>query len=326
MAQILNSVSYSYDDVNLIARNPSVVSSRTEIPPDLGRIIVSPMSSIVGLSFTKEALKLGLRVCLHRFCPISVQYDIFQEARRELAHYESYRLICAIGLHDEGRAKALADAGCRFFIIDCANGYLVKDITRMVHFLGENGAQTIIVGNVHDSHIFRFYEQIAENDPPFTLFIRVGIGGGTVCKTGAVTGVTRGQITELLDCAQQAKNLRIIADGGVRDSGCAAKAFAAGAHFVMMGGYFARALEAETNINGSHVYFGGASQYQQEKYGGMRRHSEGTRIFIKKDDLVSLASLVQDLWGGLSSAISYSGYSTLPEFIGNGVFEVRHSK
>jgi len=93
----------------------------------------------------------------------------------------------------------------------------------------------------------------------------------------------------------------------------------------MMGGYFVKALEAETHIMGDGHYWGGASHKQQIlQTGQAHRHSEGKEIPVL-DELSPLETLVKELWGGISSAVSYGGYDTLTNFIGNGVFEIKQN-
>lgn len=79
MATILKTKSIYYNDVNLIAQ-PSIIHSRSEVPKELNRIIVSPMESLIGETFAKEANNLGLTICLHRFCPVETQISIFLPA------------------------------------------------------------------------------------------------------------------------------------------------------------------------------------------------------------------------------------------------------
>jgi hypothetical protein len=76
MAEILKSKSIYYNDVNLVAQ-PCKVKSRKDIPIELNRIIVSPMEAIVGKTFALKANELGLTLCLHRFCSIENQVDLF---------------------------------------------------------------------------------------------------------------------------------------------------------------------------------------------------------------------------------------------------------
>jgi GMP reductase len=118
-----------------------------------------------------------------------------------------------------------------------------------------------------------------------------------------------------------------VADGGIKNGNYAAKAFGCGADFIMLGGFFGRAKEAETHIIGDGTYWGGASHKQQERYGGIKKHSEGKIYHInhKIEPLEELMFGEHGLWEGIKSAVSYSGKKTLTEFIGGGVFEIKQN-
>ena len=319
MATILKTKSIYYNDCNLIAQ-PASVNSRTEIPKELSRIIVSPMEAVIGETFAIEANKLGLTTCLHRFCTIEKQLEIYHK----LSNKDN--VFVSVGLNDWERVKSLADAGATNFLIDIANGY-IPSLRPAVYKLKElTNVKKIMVGNVHTGLGFKNLTNLG-----LETYIRVGIAGGSPCASSDVTGYNRGQITELMEIDEIKDQLQytenenfIVADGGIKNGNYAAKAFGAGATHLLMGGYFSKALEAETNILGIGKYWGGASHFQQERFGGIKRHSEGKVIEIE-EELKPLSVLVDDLWGGLSSAISYSGKSSLTEFVGNGVFEIKEN-
>ena len=191
--------------------------------------------------------------------------------------------------------------------------------------IGKHKVNRLMVGNVMTADGIHLYEYFAKYIPE--IIIRVGIAGGSACATSDATGYNRGQITEIIECSGQADidSLFIAADGGIKNGNYAAKAFGAGADYVMMGGYFARAKEAYTWENGDGTYWGGASTKQQQLYGGVRRHSEGKVYEVDRNSVKPLNELVDDLWGGLSSAVSYSGYKSLTDFIGNGIFEIKEN-
>jgi GMP reductase len=215
-----------------------------------------------------------------------------------------------------------------------ANGYMAKEIEECVSKLSDRARiENLMLGNVHSEYGFNSLANIAV-DKSFKKFVRVGIAGGSPCATNDSTGYNRGPITEIMEIEGSNPwdpspiNKRkpfIIADGGIKNSGYAAKAFGAGADYVMMGGYFVKAFEAETHIRGDGHYWGGASHKQQIlSTGKVYRHSEGKEVPVL-DELAPLERLVDELWGGLSSAVSYSGYDTLTNFIGNGVFEIKQN-
>ena len=330
MAKILKSKSIYYNDVNLVAQ-PCKVKSRKDIPVELNRIIVSPMEAIVGKTFALKANELGLTVCLHRFCSVDEQVELYSS----LPNPDN--VFVSIGLNDWDRVDALAKAGATYWLIDMANGYMAKEIDECVSKLSVRARiQKLMMGNIHSEYGFQMLANI-HLDKGFTRFVRVGIAGGSPCATNDSTGYNRGPITEIMEIEQSnpwdstsdAIFMRdkpfIVADGGIKNAGYAAKAFAAGADYVMMGGYFSKAFEAETHVIGDGYYWGGASHKQQILSTGKAfRHSEGKEIPIL-DELSPLKTLVDELWGGIASAVSYGGHVSLSKFIGNGVFELKQN-
>jgi len=328
---LLNSRSIYYDDVNLIAQ-PTEVKSRKEIPQELERIIVSPMQSIVGLVFTCRALTLGLSVCLHRFDStiqdrLKLINDVFMNMKDPNSTVK--RVWVSVGLKDLENIEAIVHQGVQNIIIDVANGYMSEILEFASQIYHKSGKQIkkIMLGNIHSSSILPDYQTLSDYFG-IPIYFRCGIASGSVCNTKGMTGYNRGQITEIEECAnwieENNSNLVLIADGGIKDPACAAKAFGAGADYVMMGGYFAHAKEAQHVVDELYKFWGGASEFQQIlSNGSVKRHSEGKEKDINPDNLISLEKLIDNLWGGVSSAISYSGYPTLTKFIGNGVFEIK---
>ena len=327
MAQILKTKSIYYNDVNLVAQ-PCKVKSRKDIPVELNRIIVSPMEAIVGKTFALKANELGLTVCLHRFCSIQEQVELYNSLPN------SRNVFVSIGLNDWDRVDALAEAGATSWLIDMANGYMHQEINDCVIKLSERARiHDLMMGNVHSERGFQMLSAI-RTDKTFMRYVRVGIAGGSPCATNDSTGYNRGPITEIMEIEgtnpwdpylDNRHKPFIIADGGIKNSGYAAKAFGVGADYVMMGGYFAKAFEAETHQIGDGTYWGGASHKQQIlSTGKAYRHSEGKEVPIL-DELSPLETLVNELWGGISSAVSYGGFDTLTNFIGNGVFEIKQN-
>jgi IMP dehydrogenase/GMP reductase len=174
-------------------------------------------------------------------------------------------------------------------------------------------------GNIHSATGYVRYNK--------NVLVRVGIGGGSVCKTRYATGFTRGQITEIKECSDYKRNISeapfIVADGGIKYSGDIIKAFGAGADYVMIGGLLKNAQEAQNVIDGDFSYWGGASKKQQKiTYGHAKRHSEGAEVVVKQNEIIPLKDIFEEIWGGVESGISYSGYETIKEFIGKGHFEI----
>jgi GMP reductase len=328
---ILKSSSIYYDDVNLIAQ-PTDISSRSEIPGEKWRIMVSPMQSIVGPIFAKKALELGLSVCLHRFNStiqdrLKLINDVFMNMTDPNTQIK--RVWVSVGLKDLEYIEAIIHQGVENIIVDVANGYMsdvIEFSSQMFHKSGKQ-IKKIMLGNIHSDSILSDYQTLSQY-LGIPVYFRCGIAGGSVCNTRGMTGYNRGQITEIKECSywvdSNHSNLMLVADGGIANPACATKAFGAGAEYVMMGGYFAHAKESQHVIDEIYKFWGGASEFQQIMSKGIaERHSEGKERDINKDDLLSLNKLVSDLWGGISSGVSYSGYKTLTDFIGNGIFELK---
>ena len=188
----------------------------------------------------------------------------------------------------------------KFVCIDVANGYTEMFVEACRNFRSKYPNITIIAGNVVTPEMT---EELLLNGVDI---VKVGIGPGSVCTTRLKTGVGYPQLSAIIECADAAHGLggHIIADGGCTSPGDIAKAFGAGADYVMMGGYFAKAFEAETHQIGDGTYWGGASHKQQIlSTGKVYRHSEGKEVPIL-EQLSPLEVLVDELWGGISSAIS----------------------
>jgi GMP reductase len=167
--------------------------------------------------------------------------------------------------------------------------------------------------------------------------VKVGIGPGSVCTTRIKTGVGYPQLSAVMECADAAHGLGglVMADGGCTCPGDVAKAFAAGADFVMLGGMLAghdqgggqvitkvfQTNELEVTMDGEQFkrefkqfvqFYGMSSKAANEKhFGGLKdyRAAEGKEVLITYKGNVS--GTVQDILGGLRSACTYVGASQL---------------
>ena len=193
----------------------------------------------------------------------------------------------------------------QFLCIDLANGYGEYFVEFVEKVRNKFPAITIIAGNVATGEMT---EQLILSGADI---VKIGIGPGSVCETRTVTGVGYPQLSSIIECADAAHGLggHIIADGGCRTSGDVAKAFGAGADFVMLGGMLAGHDETENE------FYGMSSTRAQEKYYGEKssyRASEGKTVVVS--DRGPLEDTVLDLLGGLRSACTYVGAPTLKQF------------
>ena len=143
---LLKTRSIYYKDINLIAQPNNLIKSRKEIKKNLSRIFVSPMSAVIGKRFAETALELGLQVCLHRFCDIKEQFELYHTLNCQEYHD---RIWVAIGLGDYERFHLLRGKGCNKFLIDAANGYL-GSVVSYANTLSKFKVD-LVVGNVHSS-------------------------------------------------------------------------------------------------------------------------------------------------------------------------------
>ena len=280
--------------------------------------------------------------CLHKHYDFtnSANYDyIKQNYQREESQGNSYTFV-STGLKDDKEKlyAILSDENFKVdkLCIDIANGYIPK----LLEFVKEVRAKfpnlLIMVGNVVTGDMTQ--DLILSGAD----IVKVGIGPGSVCTTRKLTGVGRPQLSAILECADAAHGVGglVCADGGCTCAGDVAKAFGAGADFVMLGGMLAGTDEAagdliekdvqtnllvtdEENPNEQYLlvkkekykqFYGMSSQLAQEKhFGGMAcyRASEGKVVEVAYKGSVS--GVIQEILGGVRSTMSYIGARRLKD-------------
>ena len=201
--------------------------------------------------------------------------------------------------------------GAQFICIDVANGYSEHfgDFVERVRTRWPD--RTIIAGNVVTGDMTQ--ELILRGAD----VVKVGIGPGSVCTTRVQTGVGYPQLSAIMECADAAHGLgaHIIADGGCTCPGDIAKAFGAGADFVMLGGMFAGHLEGGGEVRDDRVvFYGMSSDTAMERHNGgvaEYRSSEGRTVEIAYRGPVH--NTILNILGGLRSACTYVGAETLKQ-------------
>ncbi|XP_006002921.1 GMP reductase 1 [Latimeria chalumnae] len=203
----------------------------------------------------------------------------------------------------------------RYICLDVANGYSEHfvEFVKRVHDKFPN--HTIMAGNVVTG------EMVEELILSGADIIKVGIGPGSVCTTRIKTGVGYPQLSAVIECADSAHGLKghIISDGGCSCPGDVAKAFGAGADFVMLGGMFAGHDQCAGEMiekNGKKVklFYGMSSDTAMKRYAGgvaEYRASEGRTVEVPyKGDV---ENTIRDILGGLRSTCTYVGAAKLKE-------------
>ncbi|MBP1987429.1 IMP dehydrogenase [Halolamina salifodinae] len=230
------------------------------------------------------------------------------------------RVGAAVGPFEEERAVAADEAGADVLFIDCAHAHNLN-VLDSAEAITESVDADVVVGNVGT-------KEAAEACVDFADGIKVGIGPGSICTTRVVSGAGMPQITavaEVADVASQ-QDVPVIADGGIRYSGDAIKAIAAGADAVMLGSYFAGTDEAPGRV----ITMNGKKYKQYRGMGSVgAMQSGGGERYLKEEndeDYVpegveaatpytgTLASELHQLVGGMQSGMGYVGAETIPGF------------
>jgi len=199
--------------------------------------------------------------------------------------------------------------------VDVANGYseaFVKCIRKM---RAKYPTKTIMAGNVVTKEMT---EELIFSGADI---IKVGIGPGSVCTTRKQTGVGYPQLSAVLECADAAHGLggRIVSDGGCTCPGDVAKAMGAGSDFVMLGGMLAGHDECAGEIieeNGAYfkAFYGMSSDTAMKKHaGGVAEYRSSEGKTVKVPYRGPMDETIRDILGGIRSACTYVGASTVRE-------------
>jgi IMP dehydrogenase len=230
-----------------------------------------------------------------------------------------------VGADNDERIELLVKAGVDVIVVDTAHGHSQGVLDR-VRWTKKNYPQVQVIGG-----------NIATGDAALALVeygadgVKVGIGPGSICTTRIVAGVGVPQITAIVNVANALKGtgVPLIADGGVRYSGDVAKALAAGAHSVMMGGMFAGTEEAPGDV----FLYQGRSYKSYRGMGSLGAMTDGAADRYFQEDISaanaeklvpegiegqvpykgSVLTILHQLMGGIRSSMGYCGCNSIAE-------------
>ncbi len=340
--RIENEVKLDYKDV-LIRPKRSALKSRKEV--DLDRtykfrnsgqkwsgvpIMASNMDGVGTFKMHWELSKHKLFTCTVK------HYNAEDWQTAQLNHeYVALSIGTSIDMYKHVSSNILRSRKLKWICIDIANGYSEHFTDFVKRVRSDFPDVNIIAGNVVTADMTQ--ELILAGAD----IVKVGIGPGSVCTTRIQTGVGYPQLSAVIECADAAHGLggHIIADGGCTCPGDVAKAFAAGADFVMLGGMLAghdegggtvvtrtfKTNERVVNYDGSTgdpifetkkyvTFYGMSSDTAMNKHNGgvaEYRSSEGRTVEVAYKGKVS--ETIKDILGGLRSTCTYVGAPTLKQ-------------
>ena len=295
-------------------------------------IMASNMDGVGTFAVADALAEMGLFTCLVKSYGVDELIQFFQGERQKRHHNVAY----SMGITEADFEKFLQvyrsdQCTLKYVCVDVANGYSER-FSEFIKQLRDTAPEVIIIaGNVVTG------EMTEELILSGADIVKVGIGPGSVCTTRIQTGVGFPQLSAVIECADAAHGLggHVIADGGCTCPGDVAKAFAAGADYVMLGGMFAghdegggevvtkyfKSGEVEKTASGWEdiieerkfvQFYGMSSTAANEKhFGGLKeyRSSEGREIMVSYRG--EIAGTVQNLLGGIRSTCTYAGAKKL---------------
>lgn len=309
-------------------------------------ILASNMDTTGTLAMAKELAKHQMMTCLHKHYSDEDLIAFFDRNKNPACDFAFYTL----GIKDEDVEKLTRVANAvdqiHNICVDVANGYTEYFVSRIKRLREKFPNSVIMAGNVCTPEMVSELILSGAAD-----IVKIGIGPGSVCTTRIITGIGYPQLSAVIECADAAHGLRghVCADGGCSEPGDVAKAFGAGADFVMLGNMFAGHEECEgeweyaVSEEGSHwrtsdqrhthdelvaqgwkhirknalCFYGMSSKKAIDKYSGGLcdyRAAEGKVVRVDyKGSVSDEEGIVQKITGGLKSTCAYVGAACLKD-------------
>ena len=312
----------TFDDVTLVPKYskilPSEVDTSIKLTSNLKLkipLMSSAMDTVTEGKMAIAVAKAGGIGVIHRNLEIKKQIEEIRKVKKQKLFVGA---AVGAGPKELKRAKEILDEGVNLIVVDTAHGH-TKKVSEIIKYIKRIKDKKIALcaGNIATPEAAKFLLKLGVD------IIKVGIGPGSICTTRLVAGIGVPQLSAILSVRKgiKNKNIKIIADGGVKYSGDLAKAFAAGADAVMIGSLFAGTDEAPgkiIQINGKlfksfrgmgsvgAMNKGSADRYFQKKQIDRSKYvPEGVEGFSKYKGEVK--NIIYKLIGGLRSSMGYLG-------------------
>ena len=313
----------TYDDMLLVPQY-SDITSRSEV--DISNalnvtsalqlpIMASPMDTVSEVDMAVAMAKAGGLAVIHRYNSVVEQGRLVSLAAAAISNITVDPMVAAaIGVTGDylERATTVVALGANVLCVDVAHGHHIMMKNALQELRKAFGDDIyIIAGNVCTLEGVNDVADWGANA------VRCNIGGGSICSTRIVTGHGLPGLQTIFDCARTDRDVKIIADGGIKTSGDIVKALAAGADFVMCGSLLAGTEESPGQVislpDGSRMkeYRGMASKDAQMDWRNKSSTPEGVASYIPYKGRV--VDILADLEGGIRSGLSYTGARTITE-------------
>ncbi|HSW68626.1 MAG TPA: GMP reductase [Gammaproteobacteria bacterium] len=323
--RIENDIKLDFKDV-LIRPKRSVLKSRSEVALEREfhfrdsdadwkgvPIIAANMDHTGTFAMGTALAQHGLLTAMDKFHELN---DWKAFAEKQPAALSSSFISTGISEHEFEKLQAILKVvNIPMICLDVANGYTERFVKFLERLRQSYPNKIIMAGNVVTG------EMVEELILSGADIVKIGIGPGSVCTTREKTGVGYPQLSAIIECADAAHGLggHVCADGGCTSPGDVAKAFAAGADFVMLGGMLSGHDECLGEIieeQGEKYkrFYGMSSSEAMEKYHGNvaeYRASEGRSVNVPYRGPVK--NTVLDILGGIRSTCTYVGAQRLKE-------------
>jgi IMP dehydrogenase len=312
----------TFDDVTLVPKYSEILPSEVDTSIKLTNnlklkipLLSSAMDTVTESKMAIAMARAGGIGIIHRNLDIKKQIE-------EIKKVKKLKLLvgAAVGAGSKEfhRAKEILKEKVDIIVVDTAHGH-TKKVSEIIKFIKKIKDKKIALcaGNIATQEAARYLIKLGVD------IIKVGIGPGSICTTRLVAGIGVPQLSAILSVRNgiKNKNVKIIADGGIKYSGDLAKAFAAGADAVMIGSLFAGTDEAPGKLikrNGKlfksfrgmgsigAMNKGSADRYFQSKQKDISKYvPEGVEGFSKYKGQVD--NIIFKLIGGLRSSMGYLG-------------------